>query len=160
MKNLLIICTLILGFTIAAKAQTDNKAEFKFVTEKYDFGKIPQGKPVTINFTYVNIGNQPLILTEVRPTCGCVIADYTKTPVLKGQKGIIKITYNAAVVGGFTKATVVTSNAKTPQKILTVIGEVLAPPPGNPSTTGSKQAIQNKKKPSRNFPKGLDKNLL
>jgi hypothetical protein len=127
-----------LGFAITATAQTDNKPEFKFVSEKYDFGKIPLGKPVTTNFAYTNIGEQPLILTEVRPTCGCIIVDYTKTPVLKGQKGIIKITYSAAVVGGFTKATVVTSNSKTPTKIITIIGEVLAPASPKPlGTTGS-----------------------
>jgi len=138
MKKILIICAVMLGFAITATAQTDNKPEFKFVSEKYDFGKIPLGKPVTTNFEYTNIGEQPLILTEVRPTCGCIIADYTKTPVLKGQKGIIKITYSAAVVGGFTKATVVTSNSKTPQKIITIIGEVLAPASPKPlGTTGS-----------------------
>src|SRR5476651_1712293 len=135
MKKLIILCAVILGFTITASAQTDNKAEFKFASEKYDFGKIPQGKPVTTNFEYTNIGEEPLILTEVRPTCGCTIADYTKTPVLKGQKGTIKITYSAAVVGGFTKSIVVRSNAKTPQKIITIIGEVLAPPAATPSTT-------------------------
>ncbi len=139
MKKIILLFAVVLGLAVTASAQTDNKAEFKFVSEKYDFGKIPQGKPVTTNFEYTNIGEEPLILTEVRPTCGCTIADYTKTPVKKGQKGTIKITYNAAVVGGFTKSIVVTSNAKTPQKIITIMGEVLAPPPATPSaTTGSK----------------------
>ena len=124
MKKLMIICAMVMGFAISASAQTDNKAEFKFVEEKHDFGKVPQGKPVTTDFVYTNIGEEPLILTEVKPTCGCTIADYTKTPVKKGDKGSIKITYNAAVEAPFNKTIVVTSNAKTPTKYLVIVGEV------------------------------------
>ncbi len=120
----MMICAMVIGFAISASAQTDNKAEFKFVEEKHDFGKVPQGKPVTTDFVYTNIGVEPLILTEVKPTCGCTIADYTKTPVKKGEKGSIKITYNAAVEAPFNKTIVVTSNAKTPTKYLVIVGEV------------------------------------
>lgn len=119
------ICAMVIGFAISASAQTDNKAEFKFVEEKHDFGKVPQGKPVTTDFVYTNIGVEPLILTEVKPTCGCTIADYTKTPVKKGEKGSIKITYNAAVEAPFNKTIVVTSNSKTPTKYLVIVGEVI-----------------------------------
>jgi len=125
MKKLMMICAMVVGFTITASAQTDNKAEFKFAEEKQDFGKVPQGKPVTTEFTFTNIGTEPLILTEVKPTCGCTIADYTKTPVKHGDKGIIKITYNAAVEAPFNKTIVVTSNAKTPTKYLVIVGEVV-----------------------------------
>lgn len=125
MKKLMMICAMVIGFAINASAQTDNKAEFKFTEEKHDFGKVPQGKPVTTDFVYTNIGEEPLILTEVKPTCGCTIADYTKTPVKKGDKGSIKITYNAAVEAPFNKTIVVTSNAKTPTKYLVIVGEVV-----------------------------------
>jgi hypothetical protein len=79
-------------------------------------------------FEFTNVGKQPLILTDVRPTCGCTIADYTKTPVKSGEKGNIKITYNAAVAAPFNKVIVVTSNAETPQKNLNIVGEVVAKP--------------------------------
>ncbi|WP_299289892.1 DUF1573 domain-containing protein [uncultured Mucilaginibacter sp.] len=125
MKKLMMICAMVVGFAINASAQTDNKAEFKFTEEKHDFGKVPQGKPVTTDFVYTNVGEEPLILTEVKPTCGCTIADYTKTPVKKGEKGSIKITYNAAVEAPFNKTIVVTSNAKTPTKYLVIVGEVV-----------------------------------
>jgi hypothetical protein len=127
MKKLMILCAVILGFTITASAQTDTKPEFKFNEEVHAFGKVPQGKPVTTEFAFTNIGEEPLILTNVQPTCGCTIADYTKTPVLKNAKGIIKITYNAANIGAFSKTIIVTSNAKTPSKNLIITGEVLAP---------------------------------
>ncbi len=128
MKKILIVCAVLIGFVFTAKAQDNQQAEFKFNEEKHDFGKIPQGTPVTTEFKFTNIGTAPLILTEVRPTCGCTIADYTKTPVKPGEEGTIKITYNAAVAAPFNKTIVVTSNAKTPQKYLNIVGEVVAKP--------------------------------
>ncbi|HZY36217.1 MAG TPA: DUF1573 domain-containing protein [Mucilaginibacter sp.] len=129
MKKLLMICAVILGFTFVARtasAQDSEKAEFKFNEEKHDFGKIPQGTPVTTVFEFTNVGKEPLIITDVRPTCGCTIADFTKTPVKAGDKGSIKITYNAAFAAPFTKTIVVTSNASTPVKNLIIVGEVVA----------------------------------
>ncbi len=123
MKRLVLIFAVVLGFAVNASAQ---KAEFKFNEEKHDFGKIPQGKPVTTQFVFTNVGAEPLILTSVQPTCGCTIADFTKVPVKNGEKGTITITYNAAALGGFTKPIVVTSNAATPTKNLIISGEVVA----------------------------------
>ncbi|MDB5006320.1 MAG: hypothetical protein JWP45_713 [Mucilaginibacter sp.] len=131
MKKILILCAVILGFAFSVSAQDNENAEFKFNEEKHDFGKIAQGTPVTTIFTFTNIGKEPLILTEVRPTCGCTIADYTKTPVKSGESGAIKITYNAAVAAPFNKTIVVTSNAKTPQKYLNIVGEVVAKAPSS-----------------------------
>ena len=128
MKKILMICAVIIGFAFTASAQDNQKAEFKFNEEKHDFGKIPQGTPVTTVFEFINVGKEPLILTEVRPTCGCTIADYTKTPVKGGAKGTIKITYNAAAAAPFNKTIVVKSNAVTPEKYLNIIGEVVAKP--------------------------------
>src|SRR6202000_393332 len=125
MKKLMLICAVVLGFAFTATAQDNEKAEFKFNEEKHDFGKVPQGTPVTTVFEFTNIGKEPLILTDVKPTCGCTIADYTKTPVKSGEKGLIKITYNAAAVAPFNKTIVVTSNAKTPTKYLNIVGEVI-----------------------------------
>jgi hypothetical protein len=126
MKKLMLLFAVVLGFAFTASAQDSEKAEFKFNEEKHDFGKIPQGTPVTTVFEFTNIGKEPLILTDVKPTCGCTIADYTKTPVKNGEKGVIKITYNAQVASPFNKTIVVTSNAKTPTKYLNIVGEVIA----------------------------------
>ena len=130
------ICAVVIGFTFVARtasAQGNEKAEFKFNEEKHDFGKVPQGTPVTTVFEFTNIGKEPLILTNVQPTCGCTIADFTKTPVKQGEKGLIKITYNAAFAAPFTKTIVVTSNATTPTKNLIIVGEVIAAKPTSSS---------------------------
>lgn len=131
MKKILMICTVVLGLAATAstaRAQDNEKPEFKFNEEKHDFGKVPVGTPVTTVFEFTNVGKEPLILANVQPTCGCTIADYTKTPVKSGEKGLIKITFNAAFVQAFTKTIVVTSNATTPTKNLVIVGEVVAKP--------------------------------
>ncbi|MDP9077196.1 MAG: DUF1573 domain-containing protein [Bacteroidota bacterium] len=128
MKKILLICAVILGFAFNASAQDSEKPVFKFNEEKHDFGKIPQGTPVSTVFEFTNVGKEPLILTDVRPTCGCTIADFTKTPVKAGEKGTIKITYNAAVAAPFNKPIVITSNASIPQKTINIVGEVVAKP--------------------------------
>jgi len=124
MKKLLTLCAVVLGlaFTIAMKA--DQPAEFKFEKETNDFGKVPQGKPVTYEFKFSNIGDQPLIISNVESTCGCTVPKYTNTPIKKGETGVITVTFNAAAMGPFSKAVTVKSNAKTPVKLLYIKGEV------------------------------------
>ncbi|WP_423147130.1 DUF1573 domain-containing protein [Rubrolithibacter danxiaensis] len=126
MKKILMLFSVILSFTLMTALKADNQPEFKFETETHDFGKIPQGKPVSYEFKFTNVGDQPLIISAVEPTCGCTVADYTKTPVKKGEAGNIKLTFNAAVASSFTKAVTVKSNAKTPVKVLYIKGEVVS----------------------------------
>ena len=125
MKKIATICIALVAFVCtAALAQPNSKAEFKFDKETHDFGKIPQGKPVTHVFTFENVGTEPIIISEVKPSCGCSVAEFTKTPVKPGEKGKISVTYNAAAKHPFTKNFTVRSNTKTPVKTLYIKGEV------------------------------------
>jgi len=126
MKKLLTFCAVILGLTLFAAMRADEQGEFKFEKETQDFGKIPQGKPVSYVFKFTNVGDQPIILSEVQPTCGCTVAKFTSTPVKKGEVGEINITYNAAAMGPFSKAITVKSNAKTSVKYIYIKGEVVS----------------------------------
>lgn len=126
MKKVILLFTLILGISVAANAQA-KPAEFKFDKETHDFGKIPLNKPASVEFKFVNIGDQPLILTKVETTCGCTVPEYTKTPVKKGETGVIKVTYNPTGAAlPFSKSITITSNAKTTTKVLYIKGETVA----------------------------------
>src|SRR5690554_224870 len=128
MKNKLIIfCTTliaILSFSVLS-VSAQNNSEFKFETETYDFGKIPQGKPVSYEFKFENVGTEPLIISKVESTCGCTVPEYTKTPVKPGEKGTISVTFNAAQATPFSKMVTIRSNAKTPVKALYIKGTVV-----------------------------------
>lgn len=127
MKKLLTFCFIFLGLITVLAMQADQQPDFKFEKETNDFGKIPQGTPVTYNFKFVNVGDQPLIITNVESTCGCTVPKYTSTPIKKGETGTITVTYNAAAPGAFNKALTVKSNAKSSIKYLYIKGSVVAP---------------------------------
>ena len=107
-----------------AFAQQNSKAEFKFEKETHDFGKIPQNEAISYEFTFTNVGTEPIIINEVKPSCGCSVAEFTKTPVKPGDSGKIKVTYDAKVKQPFTKNFTIRSNTKTPVKTLYIKGEV------------------------------------
>jgi len=98
--------------------------EFSFEKETHDYGTIPQNKPASYDFKFSNAGDAPIIISEVKPSCGCSVAEFTKTPIKPGEAGTITVTYNAAAKGPFTKQFTVKSNTKTPVKTLTVKGSV------------------------------------
>lgn len=122
------ICTIVFAFLAFAgiTASAQEKAEFKFEQETHDFGKIPQGTPVTYTFKFTNTGTAPLIISNIQSTCGCTVPDYSKTPVKPGEEGQIKVTFNAAAAQPFSKPITIASNAKTPSKTLIIKGEVVA----------------------------------
>lgn len=128
MRKLIVLFTLIVGATGAmmqsASAQSTSKAEFKFTSESHDFGKIKQGIPVTHEFKFTNSGSEPIIITEVRPSCGCSVAEFTKNPIAPGAEGTISVKFDAAAMGPFTKHLTVRSNTKTPIKTIVIRGEV------------------------------------
>ncbi|NQD71804.1 DUF1573 domain-containing protein [Sphingobacterium shayense] len=123
MKKILGMLTVfiaVIGFT----SMTLAIGEFKFEKEAHDFGSIPQNQPASYDFKFSNNGDAPIIISEVKPSCGCSVAEFTKTPVKPGESGTITVTYNAAAKGPFTKQFTVKSNTKTPVKTLTVKGNV------------------------------------
>ncbi|OWK70901.1 DUF1573 domain-containing protein [Pedobacter sp. AJM] len=126
MKKILVLFAFILGFGLVANAQS-KPADFKFESETHDFGKIPMGKPVTFDFKYTNVGEEPLIISKAEASCGCTVPKYTSTPIKKGETGVISVTFNAAAgPSAFSKAVTLTSNAKTPIKVLYIKGETVA----------------------------------
>lgn len=127
MKKIIVALTLFVGFAIAAQAQTDTKSpQFKFSSETHDFGKILVNKPVTYDFKYENIGEEPLIITKADASCGCTVPKYTTTPIKKGETGVISVTYSAAgAPSSFSKTVTIMSNAKTPVKVLYIKGETV-----------------------------------
>ena len=107
------------------------------VNESYDFGKIPQGKPVTHNFEVINIGKTSYKLDNVAASCGCTTPEWDKEKVINaGEKSAIKVGFNAAAEGPFTKAITVTYNGNQ-TKVITIKGEVWKTPAASaPANTG------------------------
>ncbi|MES2829920.1 MAG: DUF1573 domain-containing protein [Bacteroidota bacterium] len=122
MKKIIVVVAFLLSVTGLANAQV--AADFKFEKETHDFGNILMTKPATVEFKYTNVGDVPLIITNVTAPCGCTVPQWTKTPVKKGETGIITVTYtpNPSQPLPFTKQVTITSNAKLSTKVLYIKG--------------------------------------
>lgn len=112
----------------AANQDNPNASEFKFEVEEYNFGSIKQGESVSYEFSFTNVGKDPLIISEAHASCGCTVPLWSKEPIKKGEKGTIKATFNSTgKVGMQDKTITITSNAKGGQKVLHIKGNIEAP---------------------------------
>ena len=113
------ICLLLAGFTANAQG------ELKFEKETHDFGKVAEGTQATYEFKVTNVGNQPVVITNVQPSCGCTTPDWTKEPIQPGKSGVIKAMYSSAGrPGPFHKSITVLSNSIKPSAVIYIKGEV------------------------------------
>ncbi len=124
MKKILLSAA-VFAFATTAFAQKKVADVAKFASETIDFGKIKQGVPQKGTFTVTNIGNEPLIIEQANPTCGCTISDYTKEPIAPGKTGVINATYNAAANGHFEKHLTVKFAGVDEMKSITFTGDVI-----------------------------------
>lgn len=108
----------------AQPAATQNAdLSMKFSTEEHNFGTVPEGPTVTTDFEFTNIGTEPIVLSNVRASCGCTTPSWTKDPVLPGKTGKISATYNTqGRPGQVTKTITVESNVGT--KVLKIMVNV------------------------------------
>lgn len=104
-----------------------NAPQFKFVTEVMDYGTIEQSSSGDRQFKFTNVGKEQLIIQNVNSSCGCLVADWPKEPVMPGKSGVITAHYDTKRVGRFEKTLTVNSNADRPSIILKVKGMVLPP---------------------------------
>jgi len=104
---------------------------------EHDFGKIPQGKPVTTIFEVTNTGKAPFKLDNVQASCGCTTPQWDKEKVIApGTKSEITVGYNAAAEGFFTKTVTITYNG-TQTKQVVIKGEVWKTPASSaPANSG------------------------
>lgn len=98
--------------------------KIKWLKDEFDFGDIKQNVPVNVGFELQNTGNAPLIISNVEASCGCTNTEYTKTPIMPGQKGTVKVTYDAKSAGRFSKSVTVTTNANPAVTVLKFFGTV------------------------------------
>lgn len=98
---------------------------FKFEKESHDFGAVEEGKLAIYEFVFKNTGNQPIIISNVKASCGCTTPFWTREPVPPGGTGKVKAQYNSkGRPGTFAKSITITSNSQTPTKVLRINGVV------------------------------------
>jgi hypothetical protein len=108
---------------LLAQGKVDDRIRFE--KAEHNFGKIPQGKPVTISFTFSNPATQRLMIQDATAECGCTTPEYPTKPIAPGGTGTITVTYDAKEPGAFTKRITVRLINVAEPKVLTIKGEVV-----------------------------------
>ena len=112
---------------------------------KYDFGKIQQNRPVTHTFEIINTGKEAIKLDNVQASCGCTTPEWSPEPIAPGTSATIKVGYNAASEGPFSKSISIQYNGKETTTLL-ISGTVYKGPatsaPVNSSISLLKQTNQ------------------
>jgi hypothetical protein len=101
-----------------------NSQEFKFENETIDYDKIIKGSNGERTFVFTNVGDAPLIIKNVQSSCGCTVPEKPEKPIMPGEKGEIKVSYDTKRPGGFSKAITIFSNAKNARKVIKIKGFV------------------------------------
>lgn len=134
-KSLFLTVFLLSGLHMSAQEKktlsnigNENQATFKFDHETFNFGTIQQGESITHEFKFTNTGSEPLIISRADGSCGCTVPQYPKEPIMKGQSGVIKVTFNSAGKMGVQDRTVtIVSNATESPLVLHMKGNVDKP---------------------------------
>jgi hypothetical protein len=114
--------------------------EMTFEAETIDYGLIEQGSDPYRFFKFTNTGNEPLIITHAKGSCGCTVPSHPKEPIAPGESAEIKVRYDTNRLGKFTKRVTLTTNVGQEKQILTIKGEVTKKPEepaGLPTNEGS-----------------------
>lgn len=135
MKKIVLSLVLMIASSILIQAQqanavaTTNGPQITFEKTTHDYGTMFTGANGEYEFVFTNTGNEPLILSQPRSSCGCTVPAWPRKPILPGEKEKIKVTYNTAIKGRFQKTVTIVSNAANNNAmVLTIKGEVLDKP--------------------------------
>ena len=104
-------------------------AQIDFTEETVDYGTITKGSDGNREFVFTNSGNEPLIISSCKGSCGCTVPKCPTEPVLPGETAKIKVKYDTNRLGKFTKSVTVTSNAGASVKTVKITGNVIATAP-------------------------------
>jgi hypothetical protein len=108
----------------AQKGKGNLKEAIVFTAFTYDYGTIGIGSPGKCEFKFTNTMKKPLVIHNVKPSCGCTKAYWPKEPIQPGKSGVIKLDYNTKIPGTFNKTITVSSNAKNSTVIIHIKGNV------------------------------------
>lgn len=126
-----ILCILAIAATLLSCGgngkPVSSEALIVFEDSTYDFGDIKQSDDsVSHTFVFHNQGSQPLMIQKVETSCHCTIADYPKEPIKFGEKGKLKVTFDAkgSLPVEFNKTIIVYSNSRDGSTELHIRGMV------------------------------------
>ncbi len=126
MRKLIVFTAVLCAVIYTAQAQ-HAKPNLAFDKVIHDFGEIKEdGGVKNVNFKFKNTGGQPMVLHNVKASCGCTTPEWTRNPIPPGGEGYVKVKFDPRNrPGNFNKTITVSSNAQNATVILRINGKVL-----------------------------------
>ncbi len=98
---------------------------FEFEETEFDFGSVEEGETVTHTFKFKNTGNEPLLISNAKASCGCTVPVWPKAPIPVGGSEDIVVKFNTkGKKSKQVKKVTITANTNPAQTFLTLKGEV------------------------------------
>ena len=100
--------------------------EMTFEETTFDFGTVDEGEKVRHVYSFTNTGNEPLLISNARGSCGCTVPQWPKEPIQPGAEGEIIVEFDSSgKPNRQTKTVTITANTEPAQTRLTITGEVM-----------------------------------
>ena len=142
MKRIYILFFLLTSFALIHAQDAAPVPEVLQLKETgFNFGTIPQGKPVYHFFEVTNTGKEPLKIDNVQTSCGCTTPEWSRDPIAPGASANVKVGYNAAAEGYFDKHITILYN-QTQSKQVKITGTVWKAPQGSAPVNASIQLLK------------------
>ncbi len=102
-------------------------ASIEFDELAHVFGKMYEGESRAWKFYFTNVGDEPLVISRVKTTCGCTVPSKPEEPIQPGESGAIEVAFNSAKKVGDQKKdiSVFTNDPEKPMLKLRVEANVV-----------------------------------
>ncbi len=117
----------------AQDAAQEEKGVFQFESTVIDYGTLAHNADGVRAFKFKNVGNAPIVISNVKGSCGCTVPTKPDHAIMPGESAEIGVKYATDRIGGFSKTVTVTSNASEGTVVLKIKGTILADTPTTPS---------------------------
>jgi len=105
-----------------------NAPKFEFEETVMEFGEISQGEKVKRLFTFTNVGESDLIISDAKGSCGCTVPLWPRNPIAPGETGEIEVVFDSNGKSGKQHKTVtLVANTVPNTMVLAIKGDVIAP---------------------------------
>jgi hypothetical protein len=100
-------------------------SEIKFEKDTFNFGEVLEGEKVSHSFVFTNTGDNDLLISNARGSCGCTVPEWPKEPIAPGKSGKIDVVFNSeGKPGNAIKSVTVNTNTEPATHQLFITGFV------------------------------------
>ena len=122
------------AFTFAQNTEEVNAEEksgpvLTLESNVIDYGTVERNSEPLRKVSFTNTGNEPLIISNCRGSCGCTVPEWPKQPIMPGEAGEIKVKFNSSNKPNMQKKQVtLLTNTEQGKEILKITAEVTPKP--------------------------------